>query len=237
MGEGCMFWPRWRPLKGITGWKVPRACAFIVLCLAALQADAFDIRELQVSESSGVYHIKLATVIDAPGEYVYRVLTDYVHIYRLHPSITQSDILASPGAGVVRVRTRILDCILIFCMELDRVEDISEVPPYDLHTVIVPSLSNFLSGGADWHIEDMGDRSKLTYEAQMKPDFPIIPVIGPYFVKRKLRDELVSTLARIECIAKIEEDLEWNPHLQPSMVDVDTLCGQQCDSAKGRCPP
>jgi hypothetical protein len=209
----------------------------IVLCLAALEVDAVDITKLEISENGGVYHINLATVIDAPAEYVYRVLTDYVHIHRLHPSITQSDILPSPRAGVVRVRTRMLDCILIFCMALDRVEDISEVPPYDLHTVIVPSLSNFLSGKADWRIEAMGDRSQLTYEAQMEPNFPVIPVIGPYFVKQKLRDELESSLTRIECIAKIEEKLDWNPDPQASMVDVDTLCGQPCDSVTGRCPP
>jgi Polyketide cyclase / dehydrase and lipid transport len=232
-----MFWPHWRPLQGNAGWTVWRAYMLIVLCLAALEVDAVDITKLEISENGGVYHINLATVIDAPAEYVYRVLTDYVHIHRLHPSITQSDILPSPRAGVVRVRTRMLDCILIFCMALDRVEDISEVPPYDLHTVIVPSLSNFLSGKADWRIEDMGDRSQLTYEAQMEPNFPVIPVIGPYFVKQKLRDELESSLTRIECIAKIEEKLDWNPDPQASMVDVNTLCGQPCDSVTGRCPP
>ena len=128
-----MFWPRWRPLRETTRCKATRLNALIVLCLVALQVDAVEIRELEVSEDGGVYQIKLATVIDAPAEYVYRVLTDYVHLHRLHPSIIQSDILPSPGAGIVRVRTRILDCILIFCMELDRVEDISELSPYHVH--------------------------------------------------------------------------------------------------------
>jgi len=233
-----MFWPRWRPLQGPSWWKSPRVYALlIVVCLAALQVNAVDNTELEVSENGGVYHIKLATIINAPAEYVYRVLTDYVHLHRLHPAFIQSDILTSPGAGIVRVKTRILDCILIFCMGLDRVEDIREVPPNHLHTVIVPSLSNFQYGKADWRIEDMGDRSQLIYEAQMKPDFTVIPVIGPYLVKRKLRDEMASSLGRIECIAKIKEELDWNPQLRPGMVDVDTLCSQPCDSVTGRCPP
>lgn len=232
-----MFWPHLLPLQVTTGWKAPRVFALIVLCLAALQVDAVDIRELEVSESGGVYQIKLATVIDAPAEYVYRVLTDYVHLHRLHPSVIQSDILPSPGAGIVRVRTRILDCILIFCMELDRVEDISELPPYHVHATIVPSMCNFRSGKADWRIEAMGDRSQLIYEAQMKPDFAVIPLIGPYLVSRKLRDEMVSSLGKIECIAKIKEELDWNPDLRPGMVDIDTLCSQPCNSVTGRCPP
>jgi Polyketide cyclase / dehydrase and lipid transport len=221
-----MFWPRWRPLHGTARWKTMRVYALIILCLGASQVDAVDIRELEVSEDNGVYQIKLETVIDAPAEYVYRVLTDYVHLHRLHPSIIQSDILPSPGAGIVRVRTRILDCILIFCMELDRVEDISELTPHHVHATIVPSMCNFRSGKSDWRIEVMGSRSQLVYEAQMKPDFSVIPVIGPYLVKQKLRDEMASSLGKIECIAKIEEELDWNPQLQPGMVDVDTLCSQ-----------
>jgi hypothetical protein len=237
MGERWMFWPHWRPIKGTTGWRTSRVYALIVLCVAALQVDAVAIKELEVSENGGVYQIKLTTVIDAPSEYVYSVLTDYVHLHRLHPSFIQSDILPSPGIGIVRVRTRVQDCILMFCMEFDRVEDIREVPPNHLHTVIVPSMSSFRSGKTDWHIEDMGDRSLLIYEAQMKPKFTVIPIIGPYLIKRKLRDEMPSCLMKIECIAKIKEKLDWNPDLRPSMVDVDTLCSQHCDSITGQCPP
>jgi hypothetical protein len=101
-------------------------------------------------------------------------------------------------------------------MELDQVQDISGAPPYHLHTVIVPSMSNFRSGQADWRIEDMGDRSQLFYQAQMKPGFTVLPIIGPYLIKRTLRDEMVSSLIKIECIAKVEEELDWNPFPQPS---------------------
>jgi Polyketide cyclase / dehydrase and lipid transport len=221
-----MMWLRWRPPHRITARNEMRFATLIVLYLTALQVDALDIKELQISENGGLYHIRLVAVIDAPAEYVHRVLTDYVHLHRLHPSIIQDDILASPGNGVVRVRTRMLDCIFIFCVELDRVEDVREVSPYDLHSVVVPSLSNFRSGEADWHIDEMGDRSQVVYEAQMEPDFTIVPIIGPIFIVEKLRDEMASSLARIECIAKIEEELDWNPQLRAAGVDVDTLCGQ-----------
>lgn len=232
-----MPWPRRRLPERESAGKAWLILVLVVLCSAALRVQALDIKELQISENGGTYSIEMAAVIDAPAEYVHRVLTDYVHVYRLHPSITQSDVLASPGDGVVRVRTRILDCILVFCVELDRVEDVREVPPYDLHTVIVPSLSNFRSGEADWVIDAMEERSHVVYKARMEPSFTIIPVIGPFFVREKLRTEMVSSLKRMECIAKIEEKLAWNPHLQATTLDVDTLCGQTCDSGTGRCPP
>lgn len=225
---------RGRALRGLA---VRAAWALIVLGAAALQVQATDITELKVSEEAGVYRIKMVTVVEAPADYVYRVLTDYVHIHRLNPSITRSGILPSPRNGAVRVMTRVRDCIFVFCIEVDRVEDVFEVPPYDVQTVIVPSLCDFRSGRAHWHIEEMNERSRIVYEGQMEPDFPRIPVIGPSVIKQRLREELVSSLKRIECVARIMEKLDWNPHLPAAMVDVEALCGQTCDSPAGRCPP
>lgn len=131
-----MFQSYWRPLREIIARKEGGVCALIVLSLPVFQLHAIEFTELQVYENSGVYHIRVVAEIDAPVEYVHRVLTDYDHIYRLNPSITESRLLLSPGNGVVRVKIRILDCIFIFCMEIDRVEDVYELPAYDLRTVI-----------------------------------------------------------------------------------------------------
>ncbi|MEN8133858.1 MAG: SRPBCC family protein [Pseudomonadota bacterium] len=231
-----MFWQRWRSVQETTARKAKRACALIVLCVGTTQVDSVDITELQVFENSGVYHINVVTVIDAPAEYVHKVLTDYVHIYRLNPSITESQILPSTGNGAVRVRIRILDCIFIFCMELDWVEDVYELPPYDLRTIIVPSLSNFQSGKTDWVIEPEGEHSQVIYEAKLEPDFVILPIIGPFLIKEKLRKKMVVSMARIECFAKIQEELDWSPHLQVASVEIDTLCGEKCDADTGQCP-
>jgi hypothetical protein len=205
--------------------------------LVACKVDALDVAELQVYEKGGIYYIELAAVIDVPAEYVHRVLTDYVHLHRLHPSITESDILASPGNGRVRVRTRIVDCTWIFCVTLDRVEDIRELSPFNLHTMIVPSLSNFRSGEADWNIGEMEERCHVAYKARMEPSFTILPIVGPFLVREKLRDEIISSLKRIECAAKLEEYQDWNPHSEATTIDTDTLCSQTCDTDTGRCAP
>jgi hypothetical protein len=229
--------PRCHPRHRINARKAIWAIALIVLCMLAWKVDALDIEELQVDENRGIYYIELTAVIDAPAEYVRRVLTDYVHIHRLHPSITKSDILARPGNGLTRVSTQIVDCTLIFCVTLDRVEDVREVSPLSLHTVIVPSLSNFRSGETDWNIGEMGDRCHITYKTRMEPGFTIFPIIGPFIVREKMRDEMISTLKRLECLARIQEELDWNPQLEAATVDVDTVCSQTCDSATGRCLP
>ena len=197
---------------------------FFMLCVITLPLGAVDFVEVQVTNDGGVYHIKIIAEVDASAEYVYRVLTDYNHIYRLNPSITESEILPSPGSGAVRVRTRAENCTYIFCMEVDRVEDVYDLSSNELRMEIVPSLSNFLSGNAKWLIEDMEEYSEIVYQAQVEPDFNVFPVIGSAIVKRRLRQEMMTLMARIECIAKVQEEQDWNPRLQIDIADVDSEC-------------
>ncbi len=184
-------------------------------------ARTADLAELQVSETEGIYSINLVMQLQAPAQYVHRVLTDYARIYRLDPAIVDSEVLPSPDEGVVRVKTRIHDCIAFFCMAINRVEDVRELDHGGLQAITVPALSSFKSGHAEWKILRMEDRTQVTYQAQMEPDFFIPPLIGSYFVKQKLRKSLLASLARIECIARTQAGLERNPQQDPVLVADD----------------
>ena len=232
-----MFCSHWRPIRCVAARMSKSVCVFFMLCANTLPLGAVDIVEIQVTKNNGVYHMKMVAEVDASAEYVYRVLTDYKHIYRLNPAITESEILPSPGSGAVRVRTRAENCTFIFCMEVDRVEDVYGLSSNELHMVIVPSLSNFLSGNAKWLIEDMEEYSEIVYQAQVEPDFNVFPVIGSAIVKRRLRQEMMTLMARIECIAKVQEEQDWNPQLQIDIADVDSECRKQRDSGNGQCLP
>lgn len=230
-----MSWLHLHLFRGTAAHIAKNICALIALGLNTTQIDAIDIRELKVFENGGVYHININSAIDAPAEYVRRVLTDYVHLYHLSPSIVESKVLPSPDNGAVRVKTLISNCILIFCMELDRVEDVYELSSNQLHTIIIPSLSNFRSGRADWIIESQGDHSQVIYEAQMEPDFEVIPIIGPALIKKNLRKEMIVSLMKTECIAKIQQELDWNIHLQVANIDIHKLCDEKCTTDTGQC--
>ena len=231
-----MFYSQWRPVQRITGQMIKAVYVFSMLCVITLPLGAVDFVEVQVTNDGDVYHIKIVAEVDASAEYVYRLLTDYKHIYRLNPSITESEILPSPGRGVVRVRTRVDDCTSFFCVELNRVEDVYELPPDVLHTVIVPSLSNIRSGDARWIIEDMEEYTEIVYQAQFEPDFNIFPIIGSAFLKRKLRQEMMASIAKIECIAKIQEAQDWdlNRHITS---DNDIAVCAKCDYGTDQCQP
>jgi hypothetical protein len=193
-------------------------CACLLLCLQIPLAYAVHIDELQVNETQGIYRINLVMQMQAPVKYVHDVLTDYKHIYRLDPTIIDSGILASPADDVVRVRTRISDCIGFFCLTLDRVEDVRELENGGLESTIVPALSNFRSGHSVWRLAGHGRRTRITYQARLEPDFFIPPLIGSYFIKKKLRKRVLTSMARIECIARIQAGLVQDSMLQPTMT-------------------
>jgi hypothetical protein len=190
------------------------SCTFLLLCLLLTPARA----ELQVSDSEGLYSISLDVQMQVPARYVYRVLTDYAHIYRVDPAITDSEILPSPDDGVVRVRTRIADCITFFCKKIDLVQDVRDLGHGYLEATTVPTLGSFKSGHTEWKIMGIGGRTEVIYSAQMEPDFFIPPVIGKYLVKQKLRERVLASLARIQCLALIQAGLERDPGLDPVLV-------------------
>jgi hypothetical protein len=190
------------------------ASVCLLACLLISPANA----EVQISEAEGVYSINLVMQMEVPAQYVYRVLTDYVHIYRLEPAIIDSEILPSADNGVVRVRTRIADCIALFCIKIDRLEDVRELGYDTLQVTTIPTLGSFKSGHAVWKILGMEERTQVIYQAQIVPDFYIPPLIGRYFVMQKLRQSILAGLTKIECIARIQAAQERNHELNPALV-------------------
>ena len=170
-----------------------------------------EIVELKVTEEDGVYYIKASVILHAPVEYVQAVLTDYVHIYRLNPSIVESEVITSPDQNITRVRTKVIGCVVSFCTEIERVDDVRVLVSGDMRAEIVPESSQFKSGFALWQIRTMGDYTRLTYLAEMEPDFFIPPIIGISIVKDKIQEEIIISFTSLERIASIQSERDWDP--------------------------
>jgi hypothetical protein len=207
----------------------------LLLCAVIPLPSAGELAELQVSETGGIYRVRMVMVVHAPKKYVRGVLTDYAHLYRLNPSIIESEILAPPEQGVVRVRTRMVGCVAFFCRRVGRVEDVRELAAGDLQAAIVPELSDLKSGMAEWRIQRVGEHTLVTYQAHMEPDFFIPPLIGSYFVRRNIRKEIMTSFTRLECIAQTQARLDSVSHLQLAGLGIDTVCSDQCDNNSTDC--
>lgn len=170
---------------------------------------------IEITEQSGAYRIKVVAVIDAPARFVRYVLTDYRHIYRLNPSIVESEVLKQDDDGSVSVRTRVIGCAAYFCEELDRVEKVHLLPSGDLLAEIIPELSDFKSGQTLWRIKTLGEHCEVTYLSDMEPDIFIPPIVGKFLIKKSIRQEMQISFANLEKISSILAEREWQENYQP----------------------
>jgi hypothetical protein len=176
----------------------------------------------EVTEDNGIFQLQFTTIIDAPAEYVKQVLTDFSHIYRLNPSIIESEVLPSKQSDETKIRTKVLACAPVFCREVERVEIVRTLASGDLQADIIPELSEFRSGQAIWKITDMDDKSKLVYEATLEPDFYVPPVVGIPVISSSLKKELINTFERLERIASINEVRDWTEDFTVASVNIST---------------
>lgn len=193
-----------------------KASIFLILVGCAMhstRATAGEIIDLTLRSKQGVYQLKLEIILDAPAEHIHHVVTDYAHIYRLNPSIVESEIMNTEDSSVIRVKTLINDCLWIFCREILRVEDVRELGAGNIYAVVVPDLSNIKSGVTIWQIQPLGRRTRVNYHMIAEPGFAIPPLIGTHLVKQKLRKEVLITFDSVERIARIRHEVEQRPNL------------------------
>jgi hypothetical protein len=206
-------------LKYIGAWD-PTRCGSVIrvwaLCAVYLFSSltvAEDIEELSVAEANGAFTLHIVSVLNAPVNYVYQLITDYKHAYRINPEITSVEVLPSGRVGVVRVRNHSKHWIGPFPFEAEWVGDIGVTDPGRLSITTIPGLGSFESGSAVWEIRPQGDRTRVLHESTLTPKFPVIPIIGSYIVKRHIKNAALDTFNRIECHAQnmLERDIESNP--------------------------
>ena len=173
-----------------------------VLGLFSLVAHASQLVRLDVDRNANSYAVYVVMELDAPAEKVRALLTDYAHLDRLNDSIKASKILDAKGDGTVRLLTRFENCIVFFCMTVQRVEDITEDPQGRILVALVPEASSFRSGQTSWEVTSTGSGSRVIHRATLEPDFWLPPWIGTAILKATLRREIRASFENLECLTR-----------------------------------
>ena len=172
--------------------------------LFSLTANASQLVSLEISRHANSYTVYVVMELDASAETVRAVLTDYAHLDRLNASITASEVTGARDDGTVRVLTRFRNCILFFCMTVQRVEDITEDRQGRILVALVPDASSFRSGQASWEVTSIGPGSRVIHRATLEPDFWLPPWIGTAILKATLRREIQASFENLECLTRTD---------------------------------
>lgn len=187
------------------------AAASLLLGLAlAGNATAADIQHLTVDHVGKRYLLDLRVALDTSAPQAFAVMRDYPNLAAINPAVQSVTLLPGAPDGATRVQTAVRVCVLWFCRVLEQVQDMRSVTNGMGGTVsatVLPALSNLRFGQADWLVAPCPDAPQacLRFTAELEPDFWVPPVIGPWALKRKLREEGVETSLGIERVARAAE--------------------------------
>ena len=162
---------------------------------------AAEVQAINVLHRDNAFEIAFDAVVDAPAPEVYAVLADYGRLGKLNPVITAMSVEAAPTGRGERVRSVIRTCVWFFCRQIVQVEDVTEPDRSTISARIVPGAGDFESGSCSWRVTDEGLRTRLHYEAIRVAAFWIPPLIGPWAIKRTLREQLESSIVVLERLA------------------------------------
>ncbi len=171
----------------------------IVLSGGANASRAVELQSLEVTTNDGTFEIRADSLLNASPEFIYSILLDYDNFHRLAGGISETRFLPPDEQGILMGYTRIDSCVWFFCRKIERVERIFTIPGQEISTAAIPEQSDFKIYQTRWIIEPAGPgATRLHFEATMKPDFWIPPLIGPWAIRRKLERTAERVGTRIE---------------------------------------
>jgi hypothetical protein len=180
-----------------------RAAVLLLALVGVSGAMALNIDDLRITKKGRTYHVQITFDVAAPVDRVMAVLTDYRYPDRLNPDVTKREVI-SRQQGITRVRTEFHSCVFLFCNDVVLTQDVTVVAG-TIQAVIVPDESDFRSGYLRWLLSSSDNGgSHIGFEAVMEPDFFIPPLIGGFFVRKRLRQEILATAENLETEAAQE---------------------------------
>lgn len=171
-------------------------------CLLAVAASpAAELQDVTVELEDGRYTLRSETYFAAERESLFRVLTNFDLFKEFTSAIVESKNVAPDEQGRPQFYARMEGCVLLFCKSFIRNGYVLTEPTVEIIAISDPERSDFEFSRERWELVTDGDGTRMIYEFEMEPAFWVPPVIGPYYIKRALRDGGARAVQRIEWLA------------------------------------
>lgn len=174
------------------------------LLLLSHTIGAAELRSVKVDRIDGRYVLQSEVWFDTDLDSIYAVFLDYDVAWRFTSFIVESRNVAPDESGRRRFYIRNRGCVLFFCKSFERNGHVEYQPREFIRSIADPDSSDFHSSLELWRFWEEGAGTLVAYDFEFEPKFWIPPLIGPYVIKRKLRNDSGGAIDRIEAIAQ-----EW----------------------------
>lgn len=167
------------------------------ICLAATPNYAMDVDRLEITARKGGYAIDMSFRVAAPAANVITVLSDFGYPDRLNPDVTSKEVISEQD-GVTRVRIGFRGCVLFFCKATAMTQDV-RIRGNEITADAVADGGDFKSGRLHWRVvnSEYGSAA-VEFQATVEYEKYVFPIVGRFFVRKRLRDQLLRTAANLE---------------------------------------
>ena len=183
-----------------------RACSVLLagLLLSAVSYSA-EMRSVNVDYDDGYYYLESEVWFDVDRTSIFEVFLDWDLAGEYSSIIVEAKNVGPDEDGGMGYYIHNRGCILFFCKSARRNGSVTSERNEFIRAIADPENSDFELSEEIWTFRGDGDGTIVRYKMKMKPNFWIPPVIGPYFMKRKLRSDGGDAINRIEEIAQQRE--------------------------------
>ena len=185
-----------------------RAVLTAMLGLLALQsALAADLRSVDVDYEDGYYTMNSTVWFDATVEQVFEVFRQWDLSTQFSSAIVEARDVEADELGRPQYYIKHKGCVLFFCLSFERNGHVELQENEVLRAYADPERSDFERADETWTFVAEDGGTIVTYHLDMKPKFWVPPGIGPWVIKRKLKNDGGDAIDRIEVIAqRVGED-------------------------------
>lgn len=169
-----------------------------LVLLYAQSVQAAHVESVVINHDQGRYSIDMSVQLSVSAAAAYAVMNDFAAL----PEVNHNVVLAELEPGH-RLHTIVDMCIAFFCRSVEQTQTVHPDPPDNLEMNVIPEQSDFSYGRAYWRFQALTQNtSRLFFEAEVNPKFWIPPLIGPWLVQRKMKQQALVTSTGIERVAR-----------------------------------
>lgn len=178
---------------------------FLCLLLLCSGANAVELRNIEVDRKDGRYFLTSEVWFDTDIESLYAVFLDYDLGSQFSSYIAESRNLEPAGNGQRRFYIRNEGCVWFYCQSFERTGYVEHKPHIFIRSTADAEVSDFHVSLESWTFAAEGEGTVVKYNFEFEPKFWIPPLIGPYVMQKKLKNDSVRALYRIEALAQARQ--------------------------------
>lgn len=165
-----------------------------VACLAAPLPAAADTTAVQVDRTRTHLAVRATIEADASQALCYAVIADFDRLAEFIPGLRESRIVSAPGeplrlrqVGATKLGFRQYRLDVTLALEAD--------PPRQIRFTRVAGNLEVMDGR--WQVGGDARRCTVDYEAALRPEFWVPPLVGPLLVRRQVQQQIDGLAAEI----------------------------------------